>query len=192
MKHEAEFVDKIVKYLQKYFTIEREVWSKCKTSRIDLVLKYSEGVYFGVECKQHSKKTGEEIGEHIKQSIRYSHLEFQVERGIFKKVPILIAPPISYEYFILNEERMIYKGSVWHKDRHTEFFEHHTGNGFIGAFGIGELRKGNNHLFISFSNKIIWSNEIKNTYENSLFTGKKVFGLHPKNYELLKKKLCLQ
>ncbi len=170
---EAEFVEKLTRFLSKYFTVKPERWSQCGNGRIDLILKHSWQIYFGVEVKRDDKKKGEEMGEFIKQAIRYTKYKFEVEDGIFKQIPILICPPLSYRYFILNEFSKAfpsYSGynngnELWHQDRHPENCKHHSFNGFLGAFGIGELRsfisKYETSYFISHSNKVIWTNAAK-------------------------------
>lgn len=167
---EDEFVRGVVKFFAPHFRVTEQVWNSDHTGRIDIVLKYDFQTYFGVECKRHDSKRGEEMGEYIKQAIRYSKCKFEVEPKIFKRIPILICPPLSYEYFLLNEREIILKDHAtfghktkWHQDRHEEHNEHHSFNGFLGAFGIGELRKSHNRYdkwcYISYANKPVWSSE---------------------------------
>lgn len=193
-QEEAEFVEKLLPHLTPYFEVKREVWSKCKNGRIDLLLKLrgNDNVYFGCEAKIANRKRGEEMGEFVKQAIRYSGYEFEVEPNIFKKIPITICPPLSYKYFVLNDEEKQIDGKVWHRDRHDEFNEHHSLNGFIGCWNIGELRKGFNkapYWYFSFSNKPIFSTQIYNHYEDNVFIGKKMKGLNDKWYPELMQKL---
>lgn len=174
---ESQFVDKLVVNLNKYFKVEREVWSDCKNGRIDLVISLPDGCRFGVECKCNDKKRGEEIGEFVKQAIRYKDYKFN---GV--KIPIFIAPPLSYNYFLMNEFTKDIDGEKWHKDRHLETHEHHTVNGFLGSFGVGEIRRCNSFFFLSFSNKIIWSSQKE--YKTNIAKG-----LHKENYAKLLIKL---
>jgi len=177
METEKEFVDKIELYLKKYFKVEREIWSDCRNGRIDVIATDKDGFKYGIECKRNDSKRGEEIGEFIKQAIRYKDYLFNG-----KKIPIFIAPPLSYKYFILNEYSEVINNEVWHKDRHKENHEHHTMNGLLGALGIGELRRCDDFYIFSFSNKIIWSSKIKyNTFE--------AFGTHEVNYNKLINKI---
>lgn len=151
-----------------------------------MVLKYQENVYFGIECKQPTSKKGEEIGRYIRQAMRYSNYEFEVEPGVFKKIPIFICPPLSYNYFLMNNQSFEYQNGVkLHRDRHGEFDSHHSMNGLLGSFGIGEVRKRykKGEYFFSFSNKIIFSNGPKH------YLSKEIIGLHEKNYESLIKNL---
>ena len=184
---EKEFVLKLIPYFEKYFIVRQECWSECKKSRIDLVLQLKETNYFfGIECKIPNKKRGEEIGRYIKQATNYSNLKFDVFKNAlnYKKIPIFICPALSYDYFILNENQKIIPDStvklnqwigennIWHQDRHNRFCEHHTFNGFLGSFNIGEVRKISNKDFIlSLSNKIIFSSNK---------------GIHIENYNKLK------
>ena len=194
--NEKQFVDRLIPFLSKHFDVQTEVYSKCGRGRIDLLIKAKghENIYFGCECKIPDSKRGEEMGEYFKQAIRYTGYEFEVEFGVFKKIPIFICPPLSYKYFLLNEEAKEIDKKIWHLDRHSEFHEHHTMNGFMGAFNVGELRKGfdkEQYFFISFSNKPIWSSRIANIYDsNNQWVGKQMKGLHEKFYSELMKKLC--
>ena len=105
-----------------------------------------------------------------------------------------ICPPLSYKYFILNQEQQEIENKIWHLDRHSEYHEHHTMNGFIGAFNVGELRKGfdkEKYYFLSFSNKPVWSSKIANIYNsNNEWVGKQMKGIHEKFYIELMKKIC--
>lgn len=171
--NEQAFVNKVIGYLKPHFMeIKEQVWSRCHTGKIDLVLKYDNEIYFGVECKRPDEKKGQEIGEYVKQAIRYTNLYFEVEQGFFKKIPILICPPLSYEYFLMNQRSLKLpqhntygKNDKWHQDRHEETDPHHTFNGFLGAWGVGELRKSSDQnqiwYYISHSNKPVWSNKRK-------------------------------
>lgn len=181
---EKEFVDKVCLVFQKTFTVEREVWSECKTSRIDILLTLNNLYVFGIECKIPDKKRGEELGRFVSQASRYSKLSFPTPKG-YKIIPIFICPAISYRYFILNEYKMNYHGENWHKDRHNEFHEHHSFNGFIGsAFGIGEVRSiGNGNYNFIINNKVIYTSGYSYvTNQNN--------GLHLKNYSDLILKIC--
>lgn len=166
MQTEDEFVRGVVKFFQPHFRVTEQVWSSDGGGRIDIVLKHNDEIYFGVECKRHDEKKGEEMGEYIKQAIRYSVSEFEVEPKLFKRIPIFICPPLSYEYFLLNQYETTLPSQPnvrWHRDRHPEDCAHHSFNGFLGAFGIGELRKSKNRYdkwcYISHSNKPVWSSQ---------------------------------
>lgn len=178
---EEQFVLKLIKTFQKYFKVEREVWSDCRNGRIDIILTTKENYRFGVECKRYDKKRGEKMGEFLKQAIRYSNYTFSGN-----KIPIFIAPPLSYKYFIMNEiEEIKEDGNMWHMDRHNENHEHHSFNGFLGAFNIGEIRSVKNdrpYFYFSTSNKIIWQSK-KKWKENE------EIGTHEVNYNNLIKKI---
>jgi len=173
---EKEFVDKIIIEFEKHFVIKREIKSQCKKYRIDLILQLKENknVFFGIECKIPNKKKGEEIGRFINQAIVYSNALFEVEINIFKKIPIFICPPLSYNYFLMNEEELLIENhlfkvndilsfkrdTLFHRDRHTKDDKHHSFNGFLGAFKIGEVRNfGGKEYYFSLSNKIIFSSK---------------------------------
>lgn len=181
---EKEFVNKVCLVFEKHFTVEREVWSECRTSRIDIVLTYKEKYHFGIECKIPDKKRGEELGRYVKQASRYTKLKFNTPTG-FRIIPIFICPAISYKYFLMNQETLKFGNLLWHRDRHDEHSEHHSFNGFLGsAFNIGEIRSiGYGKYNFSFSNKLIFST---GNYwvirENGMF--------HEQNYQYLISKLC--
>ena len=104
MKTEKEFVNKLEAKFKKYFEVQREVVSKCKKNRIDLLLTIDGKYHFAIECKIPDKKRGEEIGKYIKQAERYTTAEWEYKPGEFVKAIVLICPPLSYSYFILNEQ----------------------------------------------------------------------------------------
>ncbi len=199
-ENEERFVEKLNSYLNKYFEVRNEVWSKCGNGRIDVLLKINPNIYFGIECKKNNSKRGEEMGEFVKQAIRYSKYEFEVEPKIYKRIPILIAPPLSYKYFLLNQKTELFKShsapngnATWHQDRHPDGNEHHSFNGFLGAWGIGELRKGankyGNFCFISSSNKTIWSSEVYKSWARESMGKLVMKGFNNKCYEYWVKKI---
>lgn len=185
---EEEFVKELIPTFSRHFKVTQEVWSKCKNGRIDLLLNLNDKYHFGVECKLPNQKRGEQIGKYVKQAIRYNSYEFYIGKGIYKQIPIFICPPLSYQYFLMNQREVILNnidnvycnGSLftkWHQDRHSEFCKHHSFNGFLGEFNVGEVRKHNDkNYFFSFSNNIIFSS--KN-------------GINDKNYINLLNKISL-
>lgn len=183
---EKEFAKIVVGKLSNYFDIKDEVWSKCGRYRIDFVITEKiNGSCFGIEFKDFDRKRGEGIGEHILQSIRYSLSEFKTNEG-FKRIPIFICPPISSNYLVLSEIKKMIDGKENHIDRHEKNHEHHTVNGLLGSLNIGEIRttekRNKQVLYFAFSNRIIWSNEVK-------WNSNDIRGLHTTNYELLIKKI---
>jgi hypothetical protein len=178
---ESVFVDKLTIALQKNLKVEREVKSDCRTARIDIIATTKEGYRFGIECKRYDEKRGEKVGEYIKQAERYSKCLFN---GFI--IPIFIAPPLSYHYLLMNQETQEIDGVKWHRDRHNEEHEHHTINGLLGVFRVGELRKSKDYngqfFYFSFSNKPIWSTQIK-------YGTNEIKGTHEVNYQQLIKKL---
>jgi len=198
MKTEKELVDKMVVHFKKYFEVQREVVSKCKKNRIDLLLTIDGKYHFGIECKKPDKKRGEEIGEYVLQANRYTKAEWEYRPGKFVKALIFIYPALSYNYFILNErstiidnEDSVYcngeKFTKWHQDRHSELCNHHTFNAFICKIAnIGELRKKPLGYQFSFMNKPIFEHII---YPH---TGKDDSKVHEVNYNFYMNKLCNQ
>ena len=148
------------------------------------------GEHFGVEAKVPDKKRGEGLGEYVKQAIRYTGYEFEVKANVFQKIPIFICPAISYKYFLLNEKEMDFEGEKWHKDRHKESNDHHTFNGFLGSFNVGEVRNmGGKDFALMFSNKIIYDTRMAWSEENGKWVKSKKKGLHQDNYTNLIKKI---
>jgi hypothetical protein len=196
IKTEAEFVEQLTKSFSKHFKVKTEVFSKCRKGRIDILLSLPNNIHFGLECKKPDSKRGEQIGEYVKQAIRYTEYEFEVHAGIFKKIPIFICPPLSYKYFLMNErssvinniENVSFDGKPfckWHQDRHEEHYKHHSFNGFLGAFNVGEVRKHiDGSYFFSVSNKTIFSTRLK-------WNSNEINGLHHENYTKLLKKLSI-
>lgn len=185
---EKEFSLKVVNKLSTYFDSTSEVWSECGKYRIDYVLTHKKTKKpFGIEFKRFERKRGEEIGEYILQAQRYSNTKFKTVNG-YSKMPIMICPPLSYNYLICREGEPIIANNEYgvqaeyYKDRHPKNFEHHTVNGILGAFGVGEIRtelvRGTQFLRFILSNRILWS-ESKVGLSYDLYSD----GLHIKNYE---------
>lgn len=193
---EEQFVTKVIESLSPYFNIQREIWSKSGKSRIDLVIedKKQKDVYFGIEAKRMDKRRGEMIGSHIEQCVRYSKEYFEVKPKVFVKIPIVICPPLSFYYLCLNEQEVEIDGKTYILDRHDKYFEHHTVNGILGVFNIGELKtidKKTRTFCILFSNKIIWSNKkFYDSHERRWTNDYR--GIHPKFYPLLIEKINVQ
>lgn len=176
---EQAFVDVLVKYLSKSLTIEEEVWSDCKKGRIDLIATTKEGYRLGIECKKNNRKRGEEMGKFISQALRYKSYYFNGS-----KIPIFIAPSLSYNYFVLSEETKEIDSKEFHLDRHDKTHEHHSFNGFLGEIGCGEIRSNGSFLYFSYSNKIVWSGQTK-------YKSEEVKGTHEVNYKRILNKINL-
>lgn len=198
---EEEFKLKLVSIFENHFNVMIEVWSKCKTKRIDIVLthKILKEVSFGIECKIPDRKRGQKIGEYVIQANHYSKLEWQDYNGYYKKIPILICPPLSYKYFLMNEKTIYINDTSnleisninncniynkWHQDRHTENDTHHSFNGFLSAFNIGEVRKKHNKYYFVFANQILFDTSV-----NMKFTSIFKNNIHFNNYNKLIKRI---
>lgn len=184
MKTEKEFVDELEKRFLNYFEVQREVWSECKTSRIDMLLSVDGKYHFGLECKNPDKKRGEQIGNYIQQAHRYTQLKWMYRTDIYVQVPIFICPPLSYKYFLLNEHETTIDGKDYHADRHHKLHKHHTINGFLSAWNIGEVRNTELGYQFSMANKPYF--EYK-AYGNNVFSE-----VHEINYNTYINKLCKQ
>lgn len=195
-KIENNLVLAVVNKLAPYFEIELEVWSTDGKSRIDVVLtdkKYKKSI--GIESKAVDYKRGNDLGIHILQSMRYVKSEFKTKNGV-QKLPIFICPPISYNYLMcpVPESKIEATGvngvkAEFYHDRHPKNATHHTVNGMIGAFGIGEVRTltdyNKQYIYFTMSNKIIWDSRPIWDEVNRCFSKTEVKGLHLENYETL-------
>jgi len=192
LNDEEIFVGRCIVHFSKHFTCRKEVWSKCGKGRIDILLSTVNDEHFGIEAKIPDRKRGEKLGEYVKQAVRYTGYEFQIRPNEYRKIPIFICPAISYKYFILNEQEMLFEGNKWHKDRHKEDFDHHTFNGFIGCWNIGEVKNvGGTDFALMFSNKIIYDTRMRKIYEGNTYIRSEKKGLHIENYKLLLKKISV-
>ncbi len=178
---EKQLQDALISRLSEYFYVYSEVKTVCGQGRIDLILNCKESMaWFGVEIKQINYKRGNDIGLLIKQANRYAFSDFNLN-GI-RKVPVFIFPAISYDYMICREETVKKDGVILHQDRHKRDSVHHTFNGILGVFRVGEIRvferNQNKYIRFVFNNKEIWTN--KPNYNKP-----GIVGLHYANYEFL-------
>ncbi len=183
---ENEVKQKVISALLPFFNIRDEVWDMEHKSRIDLIVQCKKSaVNFGIELKRIDKKTGENIGQLIEQAIRYSKCKFNCG-GNYVKIPIFVAPPISLHLLGLIDARQEIDCIDYFQDRHTERSEHHTINGMLGVFNVGEIRTIDHfpkkYFIFSFSNHTIWSSKIE--YGTSNYKG-----LHLENYSKLISKI---
>jgi hypothetical protein len=186
MKAEKEFVDELALKFSKYFEVQKEVVSKCKNNRIDLLLTIDGKYHFGIECKKPDKKRGEEIGRYVLQAIRYTTAEWEYRPSEFVKALIFICPPLSFNYFCLSNETKIIDGITHHIDRHDKLHDHHSFNGFLGVFNIGEVRKKPLGYQFALNNKPIFEHKI---YPHN---GRDLTHVHEVNYNFYMNKLCNQ
>ena len=110
---EKELSEKIVLALKKFFLVDTEVWSKDGKSRIDFVLICKKsGAILGLEIKKVERKKGDEIGKIIEQCYRYVRSEFLIKETA-QKIPIFLAPPLSYNHFIKRAVKPIHRFLAW-------------------------------------------------------------------------------
>lgn len=183
---ENEVYERTVQQLQKHFFIYPEHWSVDGKSRIDIIIKDKiTDVLFGIELKRIDYKRGEDGGKLLKQAMRYATSDFKVDDKI-QKIPIFIAPPLSHNMFICPNGSIEHENRLYYKDRHQEHNPHHTANGFIGVFNVGEIRtiKESNRCYYIFttSNQIIWTSKLQ-------YNKIEPVGLHKVNYEKLMAKI---
>jgi hypothetical protein len=170
MTKEELYRSKIDMYFEKYFYIEREVWSTNKR-RIDYVLKCKvSGALFGVEVKHLEHMRGVDIGEYIMQAHDYAKHFWKTK---FNETPtkllIFITPAISNFLKQVIPESLIELTPTWYDGKpdntikseyyqsfHKSTHDHSNVNSMLGVFGIGEIRKIENRFKFIYSNKIIW------------------------------------
>lgn len=177
---EKTLQNKIAARLKQWFRVKKEVTTTCGTGRIDLVVTCNDtGVRFGIELKKDDKKRGHDIGLLIKQASRYAESKFIID-DYCGKIPVFVYPAISYDYMICPEEKKIINGVEYFRDRHSKDSVHHTMQGIIGVWNIGELRvfpyDDKNYIRFVFNNKQIWSNQPQ--YQST-----SICGLHEVNYQ---------
>lgn len=194
LDNENALVMAMAKRLNPYFDIEFEVWSVDGKSRIDMVLMDKiHNKFFGIEVKMYNHKRGMNLGEHLLQSMRYVVSEFKTKHGI-KKMPILICPPISFTYLQcpVHESRKeldgIYgKKAEYYHDRHDRNSTHHSANGMIGSFGVGEVRtlidNGIQYIYFTLSNQILWDS--RPAWDDTIkrYSSVNIKGVHLVNYD---------
>jgi hypothetical protein len=179
---ENELQLKISNRLKTWFNVYPEYKTLCKTGRIDFIIECKiTKALFGLEIKKIDKKKGNDMGLLIKQAHRYSNSCFTFN-NVTQKIPIFIFPALSYDYLICPEKMIIVEGEEYFKDRHTKDFVHHTIQGFIGVWNVGELRvykeKENTYIRFVFNNQEIWTNEPQ-------WNNPEIKGLHKENYNKL-------
>lgn len=178
---EQQLVDKVVAHFSPWFQISREVYDDKKIGRIDLIFQdHHTGTIFGVECKSPGNKKGTNIGDIILQAVQYSRLQFWG-----KKIPIFLVPSITHNQLGCIYQTKVIDGETWFKDKHNLSHRHHTVNGLLGSWNIGEVRKihepGQVFYDFTFSNQVIYSTK-------KLYKSDDIHGLHKENYtELLRK-----
>gem|GEM_PF-1393559 len=187
---EKEFSLIVVNRLSQWFNIREEQWSDCGKFRIDYIIqdKNFTNVYFGLEFKKSDYKRGENIGSHILQSMGYSTKLFPTSNGNYQRMPILVCPPISYNYLQMPENKSkridkhfnLPKDVEYFHDRHDKHCKHHSGNGMLGALNIGEIRTTVQdqiqRIYFVMSNQTLWTSETE--WGTNIAKG-----LHKVNYE---------
>lgn len=135
---EKDLTTRFAEYISDFFIISREKTCDCGDCRFDMVLQCrSSNAKFIIEMKKKGRKRGAEMAEHVDQAMRYRLHKIE---GIF--YPVLVAPGYSFEKIRLAYDLhpVDKKYSI---DLHSDDDKHHTFNGFLGHFGIGEIRKRN-------------------------------------------------
>lgn len=179
---EDELVEKFVDHFNQWFTISREIYDDDKIGRIDVIMQDRiTGVIFGVECKTPDLRRGTDVADVIQQAIQYSRLNFYGTR-----IPIFLVPSISHNQLACPEQRKIFEGKEWVLDKHDQQHRHHTVNGILGKFNIGEVRRiglnGSAFYDFTFSNQVIYTTK-------KLWGTDDIEGLHRVNYTTLLRKI---
>lgn len=157
---ENEFSERIIQELKKYFFVSKEVFSDCKTARIDAVIYDRTNLKrrFGIEFKRPTHKTGVFLAKFCLQAQKYTKLKFGGE-----ELEVMICPAISNNDFVqverwekLDLENDLRRG--WRVyPNHAPSCSHSNVNSFLGAaFNIAELRFLDHKPFIIKNNKVLW------------------------------------
>ena len=192
MKPEEKFRAKIDQHFERFFRIEREVQSKCKTARIDYILQCKDSdAVFGVEVKKENIKRGLNFGNYAIQASKYSEYEWMHSFDAPKKMLIFIAPAISSKFIEIYKNDfgvMQYKKHGlfnYYRAKHEIDNEHHNLHSFISTtLNIGEIKtinrnSKNEYFAFLYKNKAIWRSCTK------FHKG----GLHETNYKFYMNKL---
>lgn len=116
------------------FHVESEVWSSCRSRRIDLVAVHKSDVAYGygigIEVKKFDSKTGADIAKWLQQAADYSKLVWNT----YGRIMVIVAPQMSG--YVFEEGQLTDKGHL--KDGRPT--PHHNFSTFMGQFNIGELQ----------------------------------------------------
>jgi len=110
------------------------------------------------------------------------HKKYDLLIGVVgKRIPVFLFPPISKEIFVtpLKTVELNDQISIYVDRHHNDSAYHHTFNGFLGAFNVGEIIPKKDGSIFMFSNDIIY-----NSYKDPKYAG--YFNQH-KYHNLLKK-----
>ena len=133
---EVQTQTKMFEYFANWFTVYKEVTSKCRKGRIDLILFHKTDLLkrypFGVEIKRVSIKRGGELGQWLNQARDYTSMSFMDQL-----IHVFVYPQVSFNY--LKEGTDI--------SQHDIFADgimglHYNVNSFLyRSFKIGEIQK---------------------------------------------------
>lgn len=161
LKPEEQYRQKIDIHLQKYFNLDREVWSACGKYRIDYILQCKKSFkLLGLEVKSQERMRGNDFGKYLNQARNYTKYKWNSKFGV-SKVLIFITPAISNS-FINVKSKAILNGAEIYYSQHESYHSHSNVNGLIGQIcNIGEIRKFQHYTGDYFSfiyrNKVIWN-----------------------------------
>lgn len=180
LKPEEQYRQKIDPWLEKYFNLDREVWSVCGKYRLDYILqcKLSKAL-LGLEVKSEERMRGNDFSKYLNQARNYTDYKWSSKFGVTKAL-IFITPAISNHY--INITKMEYlNGKEIYYSKHDRNHEHSNVNGLIGGgFNIGEIRSFENYFGKYFAfmyrNKVIWKSSLKDKihHENYKFYNDKL------------------
>jgi hypothetical protein len=161
LKPEEQYRQKIDPWLEKYFNLDREVWSVCGKYRLDYILqcKLSKAL-LGLEVKSQERMRGNDFGKYLNQARNYTDYKWSSKFGVTKAL-IFITPAISNHY--INITKMEYlNGKEIYYSQHESHHSHSNVNGLIGQIcNIGEIRSFNhclpNYFSFIYRNKVIWT-----------------------------------
>lgn len=135
---EKDLTTKLAVYLSDFFEVSTEICCDCKACRFDMVLTCRKSQSkFIIEMKKNTRKRGSEMAQHIDQAMRY-----RLHKIDGKHYPVLVAPGYSFEKIRLAYD-LHPVDKNYSVDLHSDQDIHHTFNGYLAHFGVGEIRKRN-------------------------------------------------
>lgn len=133
---EHDLRDRLIEYFSKWFSVDYEVTSLCRTKRIDILMFHNSDTGklfpFGIELKKTNVKRGSDIANWCLQANSYTKLIFNGYKPL-----VFITPQISGWY--LDEGERVSKHDV---EVYGSAGCHNNVNSFIyKSFNLGELQK---------------------------------------------------
>ena len=129
---ESELRDKLSESLSEYgWRVETEVYSVCKTARVDLLASHPQAGTFGLEIKYMENYSGKKLGEAMKQVSRYRRKEYE---------------DCNVDYWAILPEAEESQAAQTGTGRNVHHSVMDVFQGTINQFGIGFLHRRNEEI----------------------------------------------